>query len=436
MTVPLDDGDVPRITPGVLETVLDDQLVVLQTHTHVAQALNPSAAMVWAAIDGRRTVAQIIEQLEADTGVDRSALAQDARLALTQFLSLEIATKDRGALSSPAPDTTASGLLERSNRLLDEVDWTTVLGPFQMAATTTVVRTNNPSLGDELAVALGCLTLSDWPTGTTLSILDRGEGRRRRIRLYANGRRMLSLPSPAQVPEVLGRELNQIAAGRADGHVLLHAGAVERDGRVVVIAGDSGRGKSTLTAALVQRGFAYLTDEVVAVDVESLDVRSYAKRLDLSRSSMDLLGLEGDAADPSPAKKPVAPSLLGPTGEGGRVRAWWPCSPTPRPTPSRRHPTCPRRWQRSSICSCRSSHRARENRVPPRCAGRDRRVHARGPTPPPPPRRGLRADRGGLRCVVRPEPVCDAASLTPVGNRNRAMGPSAVAPACRIVMIL
>jgi hypothetical protein len=46
----------------------------------------------------------------------------------------------------------------------------------------------------------------------------------------------------------------------------LHAGLVERDDRRVLVPGASGAGKTTITATLAGLGFAYGTDEVVAVD--------------------------------------------------------------------------------------------------------------------------------------------------------------------------
>lgn len=52
------------------------------------------------------------------------------------------------------------------------------------------------------------------------------------------------------------------------GMVALHAAAVARDGEAVVFGGDSASGKSTLAAAMAERGWEVLADEVTAVDVE------------------------------------------------------------------------------------------------------------------------------------------------------------------------
>ncbi len=51
------------------------------------------------------------------------------------------------------------------------------------------------------------------------------------------------------------------------GLIPLHASAVAVDGRAVLLAGDSGLGKSTLAAALMARGYPLLSDDLCALDV-------------------------------------------------------------------------------------------------------------------------------------------------------------------------
>ena len=55
--------------------------------------------------------------------------------------------------------------------------------------------------------------------------------------------------------------LNWSIASRCHRHLLLHAGAVARDGLGLLIPAVPGTGKSTLTAALTQRGYRLLSDE-------------------------------------------------------------------------------------------------------------------------------------------------------------------------------
>jgi hypothetical protein len=115
-------------------------------------------------------------------------------------------------------------------------------------------------------------------------------------------------------------QLNLRAIASTRNSILLHAGAVERDGRVVVVAGFSGRGKSTLTAALVRAGFSYVTDEMVIIEPQTGWVRPYSKPLDLGRSSLELLGLSGQIDEQYVVDKiRVDPSAVGGNSEGGHV---------------------------------------------------------------------------------------------------------------------
>jgi hypothetical protein len=187
-----------------------------------------------------------------------------------------------------------------------------------------VARTDVDELAPTLRAALGSLPPS--PDGAVdpvmISALDAGVGRRHRYRLYIDGDRGWVADEPYRLAELFTSELNQIAIDRTPdrlpGRVLLHAGVVERDGVVVAVAGDSGRGKSTLTARLVQRGWSYLSDEVAAVDPVDLDVVPFPKPLDLDGGARALLGLP-DRPDEHAVKALLAPDELGRVSTGGRL---------------------------------------------------------------------------------------------------------------------
>lgn len=69
-------------------------------------------------------------------------------------------------------------------------------------------------------------------------------------------------------------------------HLLLHASAVEKDGRVLVMTGASGSGKSTLSALLGSRGWRFMGDEFVLLDPDSGQAVPFPRPISLKNSAI------------------------------------------------------------------------------------------------------------------------------------------------------
>ena len=93
--------------------------------------------------------------------------------------------------------------------------------------------------------------LADSPKGRALTVAGRGAA-------FASADAAF-LQWPAVV-------FNRVILGSVRTHLILHAGAVSREGRGLVISGNSGMGKSTLVSHLVARGFGFLSDEIAPVE--------------------------------------------------------------------------------------------------------------------------------------------------------------------------
>jgi hypothetical protein len=73
--------------------------------------------------------------------------------------------------------------------------------------------------------------------------------------------------------------------------LFLHAAALEWRGAAVVLAADSGSGKSTTTWALLHHGFRYLSDELAAIDPDTLEVYAYPHAVCLKQAPPPPYGL-------------------------------------------------------------------------------------------------------------------------------------------------
>lgn len=329
---PPGDDAVPLLTAGVRFAVIDGQVVLYDRSRVQSHVLNPSAALIWAEVDGERAVAQIVDDLAGETGTARALIDRDVKATLGRLLEThvvelpvdpprDVEPADEGAAG---PDADLAWT-EPSLPELETLEWVAAFGPVGIGRTSLLARTNHPATANVLGPTLAGLPLTSAAPGApepaVLSLVDFGPNDPPRFRVYLDGhRRWSDGHDDLLVPTAL-EELTEMAIDDRPGRLLLHAGAVEREGRVVVVAGDSGRGKSTLTAALVHRGFRYLTDEVAAVEPGSLGVEPFAKAIDLDAQSRQLLGLAPDPRRrPSPtSKSPVAVSDLGEVSPGGRL---------------------------------------------------------------------------------------------------------------------
>jgi hypothetical protein len=142
-----------------------------------------------------------------------------------------------------------------------------------------------------------------------------GEPRRLELELDGQPRDPTGMAPAATGVDAVQLALTEITRAVIVGSPLLcvHAGVVTARARDVsiVLPGVSGQGKTTLVAALIQRGFGYVSDEVLAIDRHTGELAGFSRPLALDRSSWDLLSLA-----PHRAPAPGAEQLAGPRDLG------------------------------------------------------------------------------------------------------------------------
>jgi hypothetical protein len=332
------------------EAVIGAETLVLEYSNARCHVLNASSSAVWPLMGGEHTIGEMIDDLAAETDLDRTVLSPIVMAAIEGFVDtglvdLIVRTEEPGGDQGIEPDNgheetaedrDAAEQAERRSiriarrhgwrpivaRTLDRFPGLTVHGPWQFGDVRATIATDIDTIGDYLDHILAGLRTEESERGEhgvfRIHIVRRHNSDQELVSVYFDGESAARRTSPAESIEVTLRDLNRLATTRTSGSVLLHAGAVEFDGRVVVVTGESGRGKSTLTAALVRAGGAYLTDELVIIDPGDLRVRPYPKPLDLDPTSLELLGLPPDDGFVV-AKRHVAPVELGEISGGGRL---------------------------------------------------------------------------------------------------------------------
>lgn len=129
--------------------------------------------------------------------------------------------------------------------------------------------------------------------------LEAGRPWRRYIRpaVHIAGDFVIPDAAPLPLPQgLLAAEMGmnlQMALGQRR-FLLLHAAAVERDGRAMIMTGESGAGKSTLAALLQARGWRLMADEFVLVEPASGLVYPFPRPVSLKNAAIKV----ADAALP------------------------------------------------------------------------------------------------------------------------------------------
>lgn len=112
---------------------------------------------------------------------------------------------------------------------------------------------------------------------------------RRQVSFSCDGRIPFKpLPTEQAFP-MLEWGLNWVISSHAYGFLVIHAAAVERDGRALILAADPGSGKSTLCAALVHQGWRLLSDELTLVDLSNGTIFPIARPISLKNASINVV---------------------------------------------------------------------------------------------------------------------------------------------------
>lgn len=97
-------------------------------------------------------------------------------------------------------------------------------------------------------------------------------------------------PLPAdQAFPLLEWGMNWCVSSHCQQYLIIHAAVVERGGQALILPAPPGSGKSTLCAALVQRGWRLLSDELAMIDPVSGLLEPLPRPVSLKNASIDII---------------------------------------------------------------------------------------------------------------------------------------------------
>jgi hypothetical protein len=111
------------------------------------------------------------------------------------------------------------------------------------------------------------------------------------IDVARDGEPVAQAQRPGEAVGWLVWDVNRGAAQAGRNHLLFHAAGLQDGDAGVLIPGATGAGKSTLAAGLVRAGLAYLSDELMALEIDGGRLLPYAKPMTLKPGGADALRL-------------------------------------------------------------------------------------------------------------------------------------------------
>jgi hypothetical protein len=172
-------------------------------------------------------------------------------------------------------------------------------GAFRCLSHTFTVRWNRARFGesvsqilDPFAVSLETIKARQPATPgmpPSYSLVDLGPKEDRRYVLLYGEDVLVGSARADDVLHFLLWHVNGEAFWQTGEFLIVHAGAVVTPaGHGVLLPGEAGSGKTTLTAGLVRAGFGYLSDEAGAIDPVTGRLYPYPKTMDLKGDSFKL----------------------------------------------------------------------------------------------------------------------------------------------------
>lgn len=278
-----------RTRPYVTLHLLDDEGVLLDAAQQSVYALNTAGTFIWCCVEEGLSSDEIVARLQSSFGITPAAAADYLAAALEQWRDLRLVT-DAPSEIETVPLLSAAGIAtgreigpSGSGRAPrpgpHEQDYLLLDVGFRL-------RILTPALRREIEPLLAPLaTTSIRSDFVRLDLMENERG----FVILEDGRPYAHCRHEDQVVPLVKTCLIEIALKKSGDFGAVHAAAVTRNNRCILLPGGSGAGKSTLTAALVAAGFELLGDDTTVLARGTLEARPVPFAICVKEGSWGLL---------------------------------------------------------------------------------------------------------------------------------------------------
>lgn len=309
--VTADRGRLP-IAEGVTSHMLGDQLLVFSERTQTLYSLNSSAAFMWLCLESGRSMDETSELVSETFNIGFEQALSDVEAIVAQWKGagllrsaepIDVLLDVAGALESifPEPEPYQGTLPGRFHSELC----------FRLAGSTFLVRCAREEYERQLRPVLAHLETAAGLHDEVLYVVNDGDDHV----IVFDGLIAGCFPLPEQIPPALSQTVLRAAYRRVNYLISVHGAVVHNGSQCVILAGPSGIGKSTLTAALIKDGLGYFTDEVAVLHRETRRVVPVPAGLRIKESAWAVMSQLYHDFDQSPIYR---------LADGGRLRYFRP----------------------------------------------------------------------------------------------------------------
>ena len=275
---------------------LDDEALVYSADMQALFSLNATAAFMWRVCETGQSLDEIISRSARKFRLPRA----DAR----HYVESAVAEWRRCGLLEGSPRIPAEHEAEpvhdsnaAAAQRIAEVGETLETRHYAVLDTTVTITCQTAAQAERVHAVVGHLEIAPDAglhgarPPLTIDIVGADDAQK----IFVDGQLAERCATPAEIAPLIHWLVFSSAVGDNGFGLQLHTAAVARDGHALLLPGPAGAGKSTLSSALLEEGFGYLSDDMVVLDCDSFLVRGLPFSICVKESGLTLLDRDNSA---------------------------------------------------------------------------------------------------------------------------------------------